>query len=122
MLDPPSFSCREYANFLESTYSDVGQTRLLLWLLTLLLLSRLGPERQRDVGGLHRLPYYTHRSIADGITPLHTLSRRSEAHLPLILSYVPPCRQLRPSLETYSDIRHAHVIQHHLTYPASARD
>jgi hypothetical protein len=38
------------------------------------------------------------KQTSQRLTPLHTLS-------PLILSYAPPCRLLRPSPEKYADIR-----------------
>jgi hypothetical protein len=62
------------------------------------------------------------KQTSQRLIPLHTLSRTAESQLPLILSYVPPCRQLLPSQEKYADIRQAHDNQHHLSCPANARD
>jgi hypothetical protein len=88
----------------------------------------------------HQLPRYGHRlwlpkpylcwglrsthfrQASRSLIPLHNLSPTSESHLPLILSYVPPCSTLRPSPEKYADIRQAHGNQHHLSCPANARD
>ena len=62
------------------------------------------------------------KQTSQRLTRLHILSPASESHLPLILSYVPPCRPLRPSPEKYADMRQAHDNHHHLSCPASARD
>ena|SRR5215211_5340985 len=61
------------------------------------------------------------KQTSQRLTRLHILSPAPESYLPLILSYVPPCRPLRPSLETYADMRQAHGCQHHLTCLASVR-
>jgi hypothetical protein len=60
--------------------------------------------------------------IGDTITQRDLLHRLLSSYLPLILSYVPPCRPLRPSQEKSSDTRQDHGNHHHLSCLASARD
>ena len=60
--------------------------------------------------------------LGNTINQLDLLHRLLSSYLPLILSYAPPCRLLRPSPEKYADMRQAHDNHHHLSCPASARD
>ena len=60
--------------------------------------------------------------IGNTINQLDLLHRLLSSYLPLILSYAPPCRPLRPSQEKYADMRQAHDSHHHLSCPVSARD
>src|SRR5215208_1178754 len=78
---------------------------------------RIGEEWTRHSG---LLAQPLSKQTSQRLTRLHILSPASESHLPLILSYVPPCRPLRPSLVTYSAVRQAHGNHHHLSCPVSA--
>src|SRR5215208_6644303 len=91
----------------------------------LLSLSPLSPDTGTGSGYLHRtlvglLAQPLSKQTSQRLTRLHILSPASESHLPLILSYVPPCRPLRPSLVTYSAVRQAHGNHQHLSCPVSA--
>src|SRR5215216_6112409 len=102
-----------------------GMNQSLTSVRILLSLSPLSPDTGTGSGYLHRtlvgpLAQPLSKQTSQRLTRLHILSPSSVSHLPLILSDVPPCRPLRPSQETYADIRQAHGSQHHLTCPASA--
>src|SRR5829696_1947292 len=91
----------------------------------LLSLSPLSPDTGTGSGYLHRtlvgpLAQPLSKQTSQRLTRLHILSPSSASHLQLILSYVPPCRPLRPSPEKYADIRQAHGNHSHLSYSANA--